>query len=158
MLIPMILVSDGLMQDPLLYLSVYFKQHRARYYELLQRVRMEGDWEAWLEFFFEGVRATAQGAFAAAKALADMFQKDRKVLQELHAAPGSALRVHEALQKRAIQNIASLSRATGLSVPTVQAAVSRMEELGMVVELSGKLRGKLYGYRQYLHILEAGAS
>ena len=158
MLIPMIMVSDGLMKDPLLYLSVYFKQHRARYYELLQRVRMDGDWEAWLEFFFEGVRATAQGAFAAARALAEMFQKDRKLLQELPNAPGSALRVHEALQKQAIQTIASMSRATGLSAPTVQAAVSRMEELGMVVELSGKLRGKLDGYRQYLHILEAGAS
>ncbi len=156
MLIPMIMVSDGLLKDPLLYLSVFFKQHRAQYYELLQAVRTSGDWENWLAFFLEGVRATAVTAIATARALATMFQEDRRLIQNLSSGAGSALRVHESLQKHPIQTISSLSQSTQLTIPTVTAALARLAKCHLVEELTGKQRGKVYGYRQYLKILESG--
>src|ERR1044072_7692684 len=76
LLIPMLLCSGGVLGEPLLYLSLYLKQNRARYYELLDRVRAEGDWEVGVEFFAIGVEETANGAVATARRLNDMAQKD----------------------------------------------------------------------------------
>ena len=89
----------------MLYLSLYFKQNRDEYYRLLDLVRAEGEWEEWIGFFADGVRATADGAMATARRLAEIFREDRAKIRSLGRSAGSALRVHEALQRRPVASV-----------------------------------------------------
>ena len=156
MLITLLLVADGVLQEPLLYLSLYFKTHRTSYYELLQRVRTEGDWEAWLSFFLKGVKETAEGAVATAQRLSRLFKEDRDRIGTLGRISGSALRVHYALQQHPIQTVLTVTQRTGLTVPTVTAVMKALEAQGVVRELTGKRRGRVYSYQQYLQLLDEG--
>ena len=156
MLITLLLVADGVLQEPLLYLSLYFKTHRTSYYELLQRVRTEGDWEAWLSFFLRGVKETAEGAVATAQRLARLFKEDRDRIGTLGRISGSALRVHYALQQHPIQTVLTVTQRTGLTVPTVTAVMKALEAQGVVRELTGKRRGRVYAYQRYLQLLDEG--
>ena len=156
MLITLLLVADGVLQEPLLYLSLYFKTHRTSYYELLQRVRTEGDWEAWLSFFLNGVKETAEGAVATAQRLARLFKEDRDRIGTLGRISGSALRVHYALQQHPIQTVLTVTQRTGLTVPTVTAVMKALEAQGIVRELTGKRRGRVYAYQRYLQLLDEG--
>lgn len=158
LLIALLLVSEGVLSEPLLYLSLYLKTHRATYYDLLQRVRMDGDWEAWAEFFMRGIRETAEGATTTAHRLAALSKEDRERIQTLGRVSGSALRVHYALQQHPIQTIASASERTGLTVPTVTTALKLLESAGIVRELTGKQRGRVFGYDGYLKILNEGTT
>ncbi len=156
LLTTLLLVSEGVLQQPLLYLSLYLKTHRDTYYELLQRVRTDGDWEAWLEFFVRGVRETADQAVASARALARLFAEDRARIQGFGRIAGSVLQVHHALQERPIQTIHSARERTGLSMPTVTTVMRRLEGAGIVRELTGKQRYRIFAYDRYLEILNAG--
>lgn len=156
LLISLLLWSEGVLREPLLYLSLYLKAHRADYYDLLQRVRMEGEWEAWLQFFAEGVRETAEGAVGTARKIVDLFERDRQQIQGHQRAVGSALRVHQALQQRPVGSVPLLVEATGLSAPTVRAALRMLERLGIVRELTGKRRNRLFGYQPYIALLAEG--
>jgi Fic family protein len=156
MLITLLLVADGVLQEPLLYLSLYFKTHRTSYYELLQRVRTEGDWEAWLSFFLKGVKETAEGAVATAQRLSRLFKEDRDRIGTLGRISGSALRVHYALQQHPIQTVLTVTQRTGLTVPTVTAVMKALEAQGVVRELTGKRRGRVYSYQRYLQLLDEG--
>ena len=156
MLITLLLVADGVLQEPLLYLSLYFKTHRTSYYELLQRVRTEGDWEAWLSLFLNGVKETAEGAVATAQRLARLFKEDRDRIGTLGRISGSALRVHYALQQHPIQTVLTVTQRTGLTVPTVTAVMKALEAQGVVRELTGKRRGRVYAYQRYLQLLDEG--
>jgi len=156
LLVTFLLCHAGVLRDPLLYLSLYFKQHRTAYYELLDRVRREGDWEAWLEFFVEGVRLTADGAVSTAQRLAEMFGEDRSRITPKGRRAGSALRVHEALKARPITSIEQTRRATGLSFPAVSSAMDLLVELGIARELTGKRRNRLFAYDHYLTTLNQG--
>lgn len=155
LLITLLLCSEGVLKEPMLYLSLYFKTHREVYYDLLQRVRTEGDWEAWLRFFAEGVVETAESAVSAARSLVDLFEKDRQLIQA-KGSTGSALQIHHALQGRPITSISRVAKETGLSVPTVGSALQVLCELGIARELTGKRRNRLYGYDRYLQILSEG--
>jgi len=155
LLISLLLWSEGVLQEPLLYLSLYFKTHRDTYYDLLQRVRTEGDWEAWLAFFADGVKETSENAVSTAKRIVDLFAEDRLEIGTSRV-PGSALRVHEALQRRPVVSIQNLEEATGLTRPTVGSAVARLEALGVVTELTGKRRNRVFGYDRYLDLLSDG--
>jgi Fic family protein len=156
LLVTLLLCAEGVLSEPLLYLSLYLKQHRATYYELLGRVRTDGDWEAWVRFFAEGVRETAAGAVATAQRLVRLFQDDRARIQELGRAAGSALRLHEALQERPLAPAALLAQRTGLSVPAVNNTLALLERLGVVREITGRRRDRLYSYAAYLQILGEG--
>ena len=149
-------MSEGVLREPLLYLSLYFKSNRQTYYELLQRVRTDGDWEAWISFFMRGVRETAEGAVATAQRLAKLFKADREQIEELGRVAGSALRVHDALQQHPIQTIKAATERSGLTVPTVTAVMKLLEAAGIVRELTGKQRGRIFGYDRYLTILNEG--
>ena len=155
LLITLLLCNEGVLKEPMLYLSLYFKTHREVYYDLLQRVRTEGDWEAWLRFFAEGVVETAESAVSAARSLVDLFEKDRQLIQAKRST-GSALQIHHALQGRPITSISRVAKETGLSVPTVGSALQVLCELGIARELTGKRRNRLYGYDRYLQILSEG--
>lgn len=156
LLITFLLCHAGALRDPLLYLSLYFKQNRESYYELLERVRTRGDWEAWLSFYLEGVRSVAEGAVATAERLAVMRAEHRAAIEQQGRRAGSALRVHDALAARPIESMPSLCTATGLSFPAVSSAIALLEELGVVRELTGKRRNRLFVYDRYLALLSEG--
>ena len=156
LLITFLLCHDGVLREPLLYLSLYFKQHRESYYELLNDVRKNGDWEAWLAFFLDGVTQTAEGAVSTAQRLLALFQEDQTRIQQTGRAAGSALRVHQALQEHPIASLQELAKRTELSFPAVTAGIQILEQIGVVRELTGKKRNRLFGYDQYLAILGEG--
>lgn len=156
LLITFLLCAEGVMREPMLYLSLYFKQHRSRYYDLLQAIRLTGDWEAWLKFFLTGVEETANQAADTAKALMKLAAEDEKRIRGIGKASGSALRVHRLLQSQPILTIAAASRQLGLSVPTVTASLKHLDTLGIVVETTGKNYGRVFAYGQFLKILNEG--
>jgi len=156
LLITFLLCQRGMLREPLLYLSLYFKKHRRTYYELLDRVRQEGDWEAWMAFFLEGVGQVADEAVRNAQRLEEMFHNDRVGIASVGRRAGSALRVHESLKARPIQSIGSLSKSTGLSLPTAGSSIDTLVELGIARELTGKRRDRLFVYERYLNVLAEG--
>jgi Fic family protein len=156
LLITLLLCEAGVLSQPMLYLSVYFKRHRDRYYELLNRVRRTGDWEAWLAFFLQGVQETAENAATTARRLTERFAADRERLATEGRKAGSALRVHEALQERPILSIPETRKRTGLAFPTVSAAMRLLEAAGLVREMTGFSRNRVYVYSEYLRILNEG--
>src|SRR5699024_10061304 len=157
LLITLLLCAELTLSEPMLYLSLYFKQHRAQYYNRLQAVRTEGDWEGWLEFFFSGVVETTQSAVDTAERLLSLFARDRGRLQELGKAAGSAIRIHQLLQRRPVVSISDAASALSLSWQAAGNAIERMQKLGMVIELTGQKRNRLYAYSDYLAMLSEGA-
>lgn len=143
LLISLLLCARGVLKEPLLYLSLYFKAHRDRYYELLQKVRTEGAWEEWLEFFLEGTAITAQQAADAAVELVRLFAEDRQRIQTLGRPASSALRVHEYMQKKPLMNIGAAADALGLSIPTVAGALQNLIDLGIARETTGRQRRRV---------------
>ncbi|MGH9866951.1 MAG: hypothetical protein ACREAA_02135 [Candidatus Polarisedimenticolia bacterium] len=125
-------------------------------YELLDRVRRDGDWEAWLAFFLQGVKQVAEGAVSTADRLAETFRTDRSKVEAAGRRAGSALRVHEALKSRPIQSMPSVCAATGLSFPAASSAMELLVSLGIARELTGKRRNRLFVYDRYLAILNEG--
>ncbi len=153
LLITLLLCSAGVLREPLLYLSLFLKKHRGTYYELLDGVRRDGDWEAWLSFFLEGVEETATGAVAGAHTLATLFSADQMRIEQQGRRSGSALRVHEALKARPISSLPAIRSATGLSFPTVASTVELLASMGIVRELTGKRRNRLFVYDKFLSVL-----
>ncbi len=158
LLITLLLCSEGVLKEPLLYLSLYFKTHRRDYYELLQQVRTDGDWERWISFFMRGVRDTAEQAVTTARQVAQMIKDDRERIQGLEAAVSSALRIHLVLQARPVRTIGSAAKASGLTIPTVTAAMKSLQSLGIVRELTGKRRNRVFGYDKYLALIDEGTT
>jgi Fic family protein len=150
------LCRAAVLREPLLYLSLYFKQHRTNYYELLDRVRREGDWEVWLAFFLDGVRATAEGAVSTTQRLTATFQDDRRRIEPTGRRAGSALRVYDALKARPILSLNLISAQTKLSFPAASSAMELLVELGIAREFTGKRRNRLFVYDRYLSILNEG--
>ena len=157
LLITLLLCNAGVLRDPLLYLSLYFKQHRSEYYDLLNRVRRTGDWEEWLAFFLEGVRLTAEGAVTTSRRLVDVFAADRAAIaQHVGRRAGSALRVHDALKARPVLSIPQVCAHTSLSFQTASAAMQSLVEQGIARELTGRSRNRKFAYDRYLSILAEG--
>ena len=156
LLITFLLCHAGVLQKPILYLSLYLKQNRDRYYRLLDEVRRTGDWEAWLAFFLDGVRQTADGAVSTARRLVELFQKDRDRIQGGGRAAGSALRVHEVLKARPLVSLQKASRRARISFPAAASAMTLLMKLGVARELTGKRRNRVFGYDRYLKVLGEG--
>ncbi|MBF0169329.1 MAG: Fic family protein [Alphaproteobacteria bacterium] len=156
LLVTLMLCADKALKEPLLYLSLYLKTHRDAYYDLLQKVRKEGAWEGWLEFFLNGVVDTATQAADAATSILSLFKVDRDSLTSAGRGAASAMRVHEAMQTKPITTIASLKNATGLTIPTISTALEELIKLGIVREITGRKRGRLFMYGSYFKILSDG--
>jgi Fic family protein len=150
------LFAEGVLSEPLLYLSLYFKQNRSTYYDLLQKVRFEGDWEEWLTFFFNAVLDTAKEAVSTAHEVLRLFQKDRGRIEKLGRIRGTAMLVHELFQKRPYLTISSASRDLHLSQPAVTKAVRALQDLKMVRETSGRSWNRIFVYSSYLRIMTEG--
>jgi Fic family protein len=157
LLITLLLCAGGALQEPILYLSLYFKTHRQAYYDHLTRVRSSGDWEAWLGFFLEGVKDTSAQAVNAARRIVNLMNADRRKIEALGRPASSGLRAHQYMQTHPIFSIVATTEATRMSFPTVSAAVDHLQRLGIVREITGKQRRRLFVYREYLDILNEGA-
>lgn len=157
LLISLILSRAGVLTEPLLYLSLYLKQNRSTYYYLLNEVRREGEWEAWLRFFLEGIRSTAEVAVDMAQRLANLISQDRIRIQNTLSYNAAVQAVHHSLSQRPIHSIRGLAEMSGLSWPTAASAVERLVELGVASEITGRQRGRLYAYDAYIEILNEGA-
>jgi len=156
LLIPLILCAEEALQEPLLYLSLYFKRNRDEYYERLQRVRTHSEWMLWLQFFFEGIWVTAQQAALTAREILSLFEKDRRQIEDLGRKAGSAQRIHTILQKNPLVTIPKVAYQLGISQPTITSDLQVFERLGIVREITGKQRDRVYIYDPYLKILERG--
>jgi Fic family protein len=158
LLITFLLCHESVLQQPLLYLSLYLKQHRKEYYELLQRVRTEGIWEEWLAFFFRGVATTADQAAASSSRVLRLFQDNQRKISQLGGAAGSATRVHEVLQRNPMLSVgrAISLMGEGPTWATINTAFSRLTELGIVEEKTGGQRNRVFAYKDYLDILNEG--
>jgi Fic family protein len=156
LLITFLLCAEGALTQPLLYLSLYLKEHRDEYYESLQRIRTEGDWEGWLRFYLRGVESVALQATSTARNIVQLFEADRQNLQGIGKGASSALRVHELLKERPILSIAATVRALRMTKPTAAAAMENLEKLNIVREESGRRRDRHYVYRRYIDVLNDG--
>jgi Fic family protein len=156
LLIAFILHHEGVLTRPLLYLSLFFKQHREEYYRLLDQVRFEGDWEAWVDFFLEGVEQTAAGAVDTARRLVALFEEDEGEVQSLGRIAATTLRVLGVLRKRPIANLTQVSELAGISFPSASKGMEALVRLGIVRELTGQRRNRIYQYVRYLEILSEG--
>lgn len=156
LLITFLLCHAGVLRQPLLYLSLYLKQNREEYYRLLEVVRHDGDWEAWVSFLLEGVVQTSGGAVATARRLVELFEGDRARIQPSGRRAGSALRVHDALKARPLLTLQEAARRAGLSFPSAAAGMSVLAGLGIARELTGKRRNRVFVYDRYLATLSEG--
>lgn len=157
LLIALLLHNDNVLRQPLLYLSLYFKRSRSEYYRLLDAVRADGDWEAWLDFFLEGVLETAAGAVETAHRLLDLFHDDAEQVRTLGRAAANTLRVFDALRARPVATVNDLADRAGIAYPTAARAVEALQALGIVREITGRRRGRVYAYGKYLDVLNEGA-
>lgn len=156
LLITFLLCAAGVLKEPLLYLSLYFKTHRQEYYYLLQRVRTEGDWEEWLRFFLTGIRETSEQAVNTARFILQLFEDDRKRIEGLGRKASSALRIHQLLQKHPITSVPKAAELTNMSYPTVSAALKHLQMLELVREFTGRERNRIFVYDKYMNVLSEG--
>ena len=156
LLITLLLCEQKMLREPLLYLSLYFKTHRRYYYDLLNNVRLTGDWEVWLDFFAEAIIVTATQAVETAQQLVDLANKDRDEISGLGRAAVSALQIHRALMERPITTSGWLVKKTGITPATVNKALAHLEGLGIVRELTSRKRNRLFSYTGYVDIMNQG--
>ena len=156
LLIAFILHHDRVLSQPLLYLSLYFKQHRTEYYRLLDLVRTAGDWEAWIDFFLEGVERTASNAVETARRFVSLFQQHEQKVQLLGRQTSTALRVFRTFCDRPLITLNQVCRRAGLSFPAAAKGVQALEKIGIVQEITGRRRNRVFAYQQYLSILSEG--
>jgi len=156
LLITLLLCEQKMLREPMLYLSLYFKSHRQYYYELLNGVRLSGNWEAWLDFFAEAVIVTATQAVDTARQLIDLANEDRDRISDLGRAAASTLRVHRALLERPITASGWLVKKTGITPATVNKCLRHLERLGIVRELTSRRRNRVFSYTGILEIMNQG--
>lgn len=156
LLVTFILCKEGILREPLLYLSLYLKANRQAYYDQLQSVRETGDWETWIAFFLTGVIETANQATETAQAIVRQFAGDRQRIEQSGKATAALLAIHTYLQGNPITTTAKLRDACGVSLPTVLRNLTALEALGIVKEITGKERHKIFVYRDYLDLLSKG--
>jgi Fic family protein len=157
LLITLLLCHDRVLREPLLYSSLYLKQHRQQYYAELNAVRESGDFEHWLEFFATAIRVSAEQATMTGQRIFTVFREDRIQLRELGRQAPAALLIQEALQSRPLATIAALAKSTGLTTPTVTQALRALEQLNIVRETTGRARGRIFSYVRYLDALNSEA-
>jgi Fic family protein len=156
LLITFLLCERDVLREPLLYLSLFFKQNRQAYYDHLQAVREHGAWEPWVGFFLRGVTETAAQGIRTAQSLLRLFANDRARVAALGRPAATALRLHQFLQRRGLTTIPDASRRLGLSQPTVTSAIAHLRKLGIVRETTGRQRGKVFIYGTFMDLLSEG--
>jgi Fic family protein len=155
LLITLMFCNDTVLRKPLLYPSLYFKQHRQQYYDELTAVRATGDYERWVDFFAEAIRHSAEVAIETSRRVIQAFQEDRAQLRLVPRMAGSLLMIQEALQAKPVTNVATLRKATGLTTPTINSMLRELESRGIIKESTGRARDRVFVYQRYLDALAA---
>jgi Fic family protein len=156
LLITLFLMASGATTQPVLYLSLYLKANRARYYELLQEVRVHGDWEAWIMFFLRGVQEVAMSGISTASRLLEIAREDAEILKQQGRRSGSLLRLHAALQRFPLTSARQLCQETLLSLPAVNNSLDVLSGLKIITEQSGQLRNRMFRYDRYIETISEG--
>ncbi len=156
LLITLLLEHWSVLPQPLLYLSLYFKRHRAEYYRLLGAVRTEGDWKGWLAYFLDGVATIAHEAVASATQLFSIVNEDRQRAVDGAGASVASVRLFERLPQHPIVTVNSVIDALGVTKPTAGRAVDALEAAGILMETTGKKRDRAWAYERYLAVLREG--
>ncbi len=156
LLITLLLCSQSVLKQPMLYLSLFFKTHRTYYFELLNNVRVNGDWETWLDFFAESVIVTSDQAVETAQQLLERAQVDQKKIATLGRATPTTLIVHRALMEHPIATSKWLVEKTDFTSATVNKALKHLEALEIVQELTTMKRNRLFSYTRYIEVMNQG--
>jgi Fic family protein len=144
LLVTLFLCQRNLLSQPLLYLSAFFEKHRDEYYRRLLAVSREGDWRGWVEYFLRGVREQAREALVDAKRLLDLYDSLRGRLQGRKHLPHLCLPILDALFENPLLSVAGACERRGWNYQSATKAVSVMEELEILREVTGQRRNKLY--------------
>jgi len=153
LLISFMLSASGVLDEPLLYLSIYLKEHRDTYYDRLQAVRDHGDWEGWLEFFLEGVERVARDAAETARAIVHLREGTReRLIGNLGRRSGSGLALLDSLFREPVVSVKTVERKLRLSQPAAGALVAALEGESVLVEITGRRRDRLFEFRPYLRL------
>ncbi len=158
LLIALILCAEGVLREPSLYLSLYFKTRRQQYYDQLDSVRKTGDWETWLQFFLDGVESTSQQAVETAQKILKLFAQDREKVRTLGRRAGNTLQVFEQFIRRPILDAPTIHKALHIAPPTVRAAIKALHELKLLNEITGQRRNRIWMYEGYYDLLSEGAT
>lgn len=156
LLITFILCAEGVLESPILYLSLYLKNHRQIYYDHLQSVRETGDWEAWIQFFLTGVVETSKQAIETAESIRDLFKNDHASIEKSGKSTTSVFSIFIYLQKNPLTTSLRVKEECSLSLPTVLRSFKVLENLDIIKEITGKDRNKKFSYKKYLDILNEG--
>ncbi|MEX1366086.1 MAG: Fic family protein [Nannocystaceae bacterium] len=162
LLITMILINEGILATPMLYMSLHFKRNHQEYYERLQRVRTHGDWEGWMDFFLDGVESVAIAATATIDALDRLMREHRTILRARggsvyqSAAAQNNAAVYDYVCQRLVVTAPRVAQSTGLSAPTVRRVLREMQAHGMLRETTGKARNQVFVYQPFLDLLMDG--
>lgn len=155
-LVTLLLCEDQrVLSRPLLYLSLYLKENRDEYYERLTSVRIDGAWEDWLKFFLEGVIAVARSATDTTMKIVSLVNADRQRVMSLGKASASAARLHDLVTRQVLFTVPEAASELKLSEVTTGKATAHLENLGIVVEVTGKARNRVFVYDGYLRLLQA---
>ena len=156
LLITLLLCSSGVLKEPMLYLSLYFKSHREQYYQLLNDVRLTGNWEAWIDFFADAVIETATQAVNTAKKLLALAEEDGQRIADMKRISGSAHLVHKSMLEHPMASPNRVQQKTRLSPATVNTCLRELEKVGILKEITGKKRNRIYSYVAYIDIMNQG--
>ncbi len=148
--------EEQVLSRPLLYLSLYLKANRDAYYDHLQRVRTDGAWEEWVRFFLTGVIEVSASATDTTRRIVEMVERDRRQIHELGRASGSASRLHDLAIREIVLTISWAAKRLMVSEPTAAKAMAHLEKLGILREVTGKPRNRIYIYGEYLALLNEG--
>jgi Fic family protein len=155
LLVTFLLTERGILSKPLLYLSIYFRKHRSEYYSRLQATRDGGDWEGWLLYFVTGVRDVASEATETVQSILKLRERDRMTLSGLGGRSGNALRLHDSLFSTPVVNSPTVQRILGVSQPTADSLLSRLEDVGLLREWTGRRRNRSWIYDEYVQLFTA---
>lgn len=156
MLVTLLLCEDErVLSRPLLYLSLYLKEHRDEYYRHLTAIRTDGAWEDWLRFFLEGVIAVARSATETTTRIVSLVNADRQRVMTLGKASASAARLHDLVTREVVFTIPAAAKALELSEVTTGKTASHLVKLGIAKEITGKARNRVFVYDEYLSLLQA---
>ena len=155
LLIILFLCEKNLLEKPILYVSLYLKQHRTYYYDLLQNVREKDDWQTWTAFFLEAIIASAQQALDTTEKINALFLLDTDRINALGRAKFSCLAIIEYAKKNPQFSVANLVHDIGITAPTARSAINHLLDLTILKEITDKKRDKIYRYHDYLTLLES---
>lgn len=159
LLITFWLVEQGILRQPLLYPSLYFKEHKQDYVDRLQAIRDEGAWEDWLAFFLDGIAQVADEATSRARLILELRERDRRrISDQLGRRAASALALLDELLKQPAMSVKTVQSLLGVSQPTADALVRDLGGLGVLRERTGKKRNRVFAYQEYLGLFPDASS